>query len=67
MRTLEPNYIETEAKRISKRLLSLAMQGKCIGNDTEYANLSTEYRDLDKIYKVITGRHLSKYHKPFRL
>ena len=56
--TLDRNYLENEAKKITTRLIYLTATGKCIGNDKEYSRLYHAYRDLDKIYKLLTGASL---------
>ena len=58
MKTIDRNYLENEAKKLTKQLIPLAATGKCIGNDKEYSRLYHAYRDLDKIYKLLTGASL---------
>ena len=58
MKAIDLNYLEHEGKKITNRLIYLAATGKCVGNDKEYSRLYHAYRDLDKIYKLLTGASL---------
>ena len=58
MKAIDINYLENEAKKLTTRLIYLAATGKCVGNDKEYSRLYHAYRDLDKIYKLLTGASL---------